>query len=120
MKSHLEIVKALHAKHVHEDHDPNKHWETCPFCDRIRCEFLERVYMYIDEQLLALLHEHADKWVQDGVHIGNNISGHRMMTTLSATILQDWLLIPKMVLEDTPEEYRDHPIVEELYYAQHK
>ena len=120
MKSQLEIVRALHTKHVQEEHDPNKHWETCPFCDRIRCEFLERLYMYIDEKLVSLLHKHADKWVQHGVHIGNDISGHRMMTNLSATILQEWLVIPKMNLEDTPEEYLDHPIVENLYYAQHK
>lgn len=120
IKSHSQIVRELHARHKNDNHDPNKHWESCPFCDRIRNEFLERLYMYLEEPLVDLLKKTADHWVREGVQIGNDISGHRMVTYTALEILQDWIQIPNAVLDDIPEEYLEHPIVENLYHAQHK
>ena len=76
--------------------------------------------MYLEEPLVDLLKKTADHWVREGVQIGNDISGHRMVTYTALEILQDWIQIPKADLEDVPEEYLDHPIVENLYHAQHK
>lgn len=120
IKSQLQIVKELHVRHKNERHDPNKHWDTCPFCDRMRNEYLERLYMHVEAPLVDLLKKHTDQWILDGVRIGNDVGAHRMREYIAVAILQDWIRIPLAELDDLPEEYLDHPIVENLYYAQHK
>ena len=69
---------------------------------------------------MDLLEKTKHHWVREGVRIGNDISGHRMPTYVALAILQDWIRIPNADLEDLPEEYLDHPIVENLYYAQER
>lgn len=117
MKSKLEIVKIMHAEHT------AKHTnivEDCPFCQRKNrdaCTLLEEAY---EEDLLEIVDHHMKYWNENGIAIGNGIGSHKVSPEIVSQIIYSWLQIPKIEIEDFPEEYIHEEKVLETWFNQKK
>lgn len=107
-----EIVVALHKRHVEDAHDFLESRYICPMCDLAYQESYNYWTAKLEETLIPVIQEHERRWEHDGVMIGN-VSSPAL--DILHEILERWIKLRPVVVEDAPESYFDHPIVVEIY-----
>lgn len=81
-------------------------------CDYAYWESYNYWTSVLEETMAPLLKEHENRWERDGVMIGNVSSP---ASDILHGILQNWLKLPRVPIQDCPEMYMDHPIVLRIY-----
>ena len=107
-----DIVLTLYKQHIEDAHDFLVHRETCPMCEYAYREAYQYWTAKLEENLLPLIQEHEARWERDGVAIGN-ISSPGL--DIVHEVLTHWVKLRPVVVDDAPETYFDHPVVQELY-----